>query len=106
MDNDNKLRRGHGQQFDIVYIDCRPSTLKLINKLGLNKGFDGLHIHVGQPAGSELLSLMKNARVILTGRTELGKDVLTHCRQLKNIVFSRYRCRILYRCTDRTTPWH
>lgn len=85
-----KIKSSHqalNKHFEIVYIDCRPSTFTVINELGLNKDFDDLHIHVGQPEGAELLALMRGARVILTGRTHLGRDVLSQCRQLKKIVF-------------------
>lgn len=75
------------KRFKTVYIDCRPSTFTIINELGLNRNFDDLHIHVGQPEGAELLSLMNDAQVVLTGRTHIGRDVLSQCRQLKKVVF-------------------
>lgn len=71
----------------IVYIDCRPATFITINELGLNTNFEDLHIHVGHPDSVELLGLMADAQVILTGRTHLDRKTLSQCRRLKKIVF-------------------
>lgn len=72
---------------EIVYIDCRSATFDAIDKLGLNRNFEGLHIHVGQPEGAALVALMKGARVILTGRTQIDRELLSQCPRLEKIVF-------------------
>lgn len=72
---------------NIIYIDCRSETFDTIRRLELDQRFTELHIHVGAPEGDELLDLMKNAQVVLTGRSYLGHELLNQCSQLKTLVF-------------------
>lgn len=77
----------HASNTAPVYIDCRQPTLDAIRRLGLDQRFPQVRIHVGQPQGEALATVIKNANCILTGRSLFDRQTLAMFPQLRRIVY-------------------
>ncbi|MHA6788200.1 2-hydroxyacid dehydrogenase [Pseudomonas bijieensis] len=71
---------------NIVFIDCTPE-LKALFDSGKILAPEDAYIHFGDPAPSEIISLCREAQILLVEHTVIDAETLAACPHLHTIVF-------------------
>ncbi|MCS6778323.1 MAG: 3-phosphoglycerate dehydrogenase [Geminicoccaceae bacterium] len=70
-----------------LFVDCPPFLKQLYEEAGLDRLVPDLEIHVGDPAGDELVALCAGRTHVMNDHSRFSAAILERCPSLRCIVF-------------------